>query len=143
MNRLAAMITRMLVALCCALWIGSLPATAGNTGTLRGRVVSDNGVYRRATVRVASPSAVETTVSDKNGFFVFISLPPDVYLVDAQATGFFHGCERHAVTVMSDQASEVLLRLFRFYPDLCVADVKRQTPASPQTAVTADLYDIF
>ena len=59
-----------------------VPGIAGTTGVMHGYVRDKNGQpVADALVSVASPSETAETYTDKHGFYVFLSLPPDVYTV--------------------------------------------------------------
>jgi hypothetical protein len=64
---------------------------ASQTGTIAGRVTDTSGaVLPGVTVNLASPSliGVQTTTSNENGMYRFPAVPPGVYVVTYELTGF-------------------------------------------------------
>lgn len=86
----------------------ALPASAGTTGGLRGRVVdADSGApVSSAKVTVASPSESATVNADQNGSFTFISLSPDTYTLAASAPGY-DDASTSGISVLADQVQSV------------------------------------
>jgi hypothetical protein len=86
----------------------ALPASAGTTGGLRGRVVdADSGTpVPSAKVTVASPSESATVNADQNGSFTFISLAPDTYTLAASAPGY-DDVSTSGISVLADQVQSV------------------------------------
>ncbi len=85
-----------------------LPARAGTTGGLRGRVVDQatGSGLQGVLVTVASPSETATARTDGNGDFGFISLAPDSYVVSVQLQGY-DPASAAGITVLSDQVQVV------------------------------------
>lgn len=81
----------------------SLQCIGGTTGVMHGYVRDENGQpVADALVSVASPSQTAETYTDRSGFFVFLSLPPDVYTVKAEKSGT-SGAYAMRVRIDSDQ----------------------------------------
>lgn len=59
-------------------------------------------------MRAISPTASEKTLTDKNGFFTFISLPPDFYSVSAERSN--GDAFASSIRVDSDQTTFMVLR---------------------------------
>jgi Carboxypeptidase regulatory-like domain/TonB dependent receptor len=86
-------------------WLAlGLPARAGTTGGLRGRVVDSVSGAGIAGVKVSavSPSQSATATTDASGGFGFISLSPDTYLIAIERTGY-EPFSLAGVTVQADQ----------------------------------------
>lgn len=83
---------------------------AGTTGILNGYVLDPHGQpIADVPVTVVSPSDTRTTYTDKHGFFVFLTLPPDVYSVQMQdASGF--NAYGNGVRISSDQTTSLNYR---------------------------------
>jgi len=84
-----------------------VPAMAGTTGGLRGRVVdaATNAVVAGVTINAVSPSQSETTRTSASGEFAFISLSPDTYVISAQIQGY--DASSTTATVLADQVQNV------------------------------------
>jgi hypothetical protein len=81
-----------------------LPALAGTTGGLRGRITdrdTHNGIAG-VKVTVSSPSQTASATTDANGRFVFLSLNPDTYTLSVSPTGY-DTVVQSGITVVSDQ----------------------------------------
>lgn len=64
------------------------PSLAGTTGVMNGYVRDQNGrPAADAWVTVNSPNGPEIAQTDKHGFFVFMTLPPGTYIVQARKPG--------------------------------------------------------
>lgn len=88
--------------------------TAGTTGVMNGYVRDENGkAAANALVAVNSPSESNWTRTDKNGFFVFLDLPPDVYTVDVQKEGT-SGAYAFNARINSDQTTFLHLLVSRY-----------------------------
>lgn len=78
---------------------------AGTTGVMNGYVRDESGKAAvNALVIAVSPSGTSKTYTDKNGFFVFPDLPPDVYTVEAEAEGT-SGAYAGGARIHSDQTT--------------------------------------
>ncbi|MEA2718646.1 MAG: hypothetical protein QOJ39_510 [Candidatus Eremiobacteraeota bacterium] len=77
---------------------------AGTTGTIVGRIIDQNSGASvvGARVSVASPSQSESSTTDANGGFRFLSLAPDTYTVSVDRTGY-EPLALAGVTVQADQ----------------------------------------
>jgi len=86
---------------------------AGTTGVVSGYVRDAMGrPVAKALVIARSPSQTCTTSTDKRGFFVCLTLPPDVYNVHAEKFGF--AAFATAVRIDSDQTTFLHFRLSVF-----------------------------
>ncbi|MFY9620294.1 MAG: carboxypeptidase regulatory-like domain-containing protein [Pyrinomonadaceae bacterium] len=69
----------------------SQPKPTATTGSIEGTVTDPNGVaVRRATVTVTSPNLIspQSATTDDNGRFQILNLPPGLYKVSIEGTGF-------------------------------------------------------
>jgi hypothetical protein len=97
------------IALTVALFAGiALPAAAGTTGGLRGRVVDQatGAGIAAAAVTVVSPTQTATMQTNGNGEFAFISLSPDTYTVSAEHAGY-DPVSASGISVFADQVQTV------------------------------------
>ena len=86
---------------------------AGTTGAMSGYVRDTMGrPVAEALVIARSPSQTCTRFTDKHGFFVCLTLPPDVYNVHAEKFGF--SAFATAVRIDSDQTTSLHFRLSVF-----------------------------
>lgn len=84
---------------------------AGTTGVMNGYVRDDDGrPVADALVTVTSPSQSAETHTDKGGFFVFLTLAPDVYTVAAEKIGTSNAYALGA-RINSDQTAFLNLRV--------------------------------
>jgi Carboxypeptidase regulatory-like domain len=87
----------------------SVECDAGTTGVFQGFVLDPAGQpVTHAWVSAVSLSETCTTYTDKRGFFVCLTLPPDVYRVSAQKPG--QSAYSPAVRISSDQTTFLVLR---------------------------------
>lgn len=92
----------------------SIQCIAGTTGVMHGYVRDENGQpVADALVSVMSPSQTADTYTDKSGFFVFLSLPPGVYTVDAEKSRT-SGAVARRVKIDSDQPTFLDLRVSKW-----------------------------
>jgi hypothetical protein len=86
--RTAALVAASL--LLAAAFFAAPRAFAGTTGQLSGVAVdaATQAPIAGAKITANSPSALETTTTDKGGHFTFASLPPDTYSVTLEAPGY-------------------------------------------------------
>lgn len=90
---------------------GCVECSAGTTGVMHGYVRDTGGhPVAGALVTVKSPSQNAETHTDKRGFFVFLTLPPDVYTVTAQKFGT-SGAYAPGARIYSDQTTFLDLRI--------------------------------
>lgn len=81
MVKVAALVMLFTLAAC-------VQSMAGTTGVMNGYVRDHTGQPAAdVLVTVVSPSETKQTYTDKRGFFVFLSLSPDVYSVRAEKAG--------------------------------------------------------
>ena len=87
---------------------------AGTTGVLNGYVRDASGKpAANALVSVVSPSETEKTYTDKHGFFVFLTLPPDVYSISVEKPGTSNAYALGA-RIDSDQTTSLNFRFHNF-----------------------------
>lgn len=81
-----------------------VPALAGTTGTIVGRIVDagSGAAIAGARVSAASPSESASSTTDAGGGFRFLSLTPDTYTVTVERTGY-ETLSLSGVTVQADQ----------------------------------------
>src|ERR1700694_2252618 len=74
----------------------SIPAVAGTTGGVSGRVIdgATSASIDGARVDVVSPSGSASTTTDAKGHYAFLSLAPDTYTVTAHHDGYETFVER-------------------------------------------------
>lgn len=83
---------------------------AATTGVMHGYVRDAIGTpVANASVTAASPSQTCTTYTDKRGFFVCISLSPDVYTVSAHKSGTSDAYSA-GVRISSDQVTFLVFK---------------------------------
>ncbi len=106
--RCLALALALVLLTCLVSAFGAAPAQAGTTGGLRGRVIDQvtGASLPGATVSVISPSQSETTRSDANGNFNFLSLAPDTYVISAQLKGY-EPASAAGISVLADQVENV------------------------------------
>jgi hypothetical protein len=125
-----------------ALSLVPVPARAGTTGTIVGRVVDANSgaPLAGARVTVASPSQTENAATDENGGFRFLSLSPDTYTVTISAGGH-DPLSLPGVTVQADQ-TQTLNRTLA--PALAKIGATRARAASDlvKSGTTSDVYSV-
>ncbi|MDQ6826832.1 MAG: TonB-dependent receptor, partial [Candidatus Eremiobacteraeota bacterium] len=129
----------LIVGLVCAL---TLTASAGTTGSLRGRVLDAlaKTPLADAKVDVASGSQSASTVTDASGYFAFVSLPPDSYTVTARKGGY-DSQSQPAVSIFADQATNLALELT---PTLKVIGsvTSRSSTNLVRQGTTSDVYSV-
>ncbi len=119
-----------------------LPALAGTTGGLRGRITDRATGAGVAGVRVtlASPSQSATATTDANGNFIFLSLSPDTYTLGVAPAGY-DATSQSGVTVASDQVQTASLVVVR-----TIKTIGRTTSRSGSNVVrpgtTSDVYSV-
>ncbi len=134
-KRIALLVVLVLVA-------APFEASAGTTGTLRGRVVdaASHAPIAGATVTAVSPSQSATTTSDASGTFSFISLQPDTYTINASKPGY-EPQSQPGVTIVADQSANVSVTL-----QSSLKTIARTTSRSAQSlvhsGVTSDVFSI-
>ena len=101
---------------------------AGTTGVLNGYVRDASGkAAANALVSVLSPSEREKTYTDQHGFFVFLSLPPDVYSISVEKPGTSNAYALGA-RIESDQTISLNFRFHNF----------RRCPAFTRVTIAAN-----
>jgi hypothetical protein len=107
----------------------SVECDAGTTGVIHG-IVSDPAGQPVTNVRVTavSPSQTCTTYTDTRGFFVCLSLPPDVYWVWAQKPGTSNAYSP-GVRISSDQTTFLDFRFSTYHG--CPAFTSAPLAAAP------------
>ena len=119
-----------------------LPARAGTTGTLRGRVVDaiTHAPIANAAVTASSAAQNVTATTDGGGNFAFISLVPDTYTVSVQKTGY----DAQSIpgnSVFADQSTDVNVAL---EPSIkTIAQVRSRAAQSlVHPGTTSDVYSL-
>src|SRR5437588_8493471 len=90
----------------------TLPASAGTTGGITGRIVDSTAQTALADVAVTVTSASETerTTTDANGNYRFLSLIPDSYTVSLDKSGY-DPVSQAGIAVFADQVQSVNLSM--------------------------------
>jgi outer membrane receptor for ferrienterochelin and colicin len=91
MSRYLTSLVRLALASCALILLPALVAAQTPTGTISGRVTDSNGgVMRGASVSIASPAlqGTQTQTTSENGDYIFRALPPGLYTVSVQTSGF-------------------------------------------------------
>src|SRR5215207_5686097 len=86
--------------MCFALFAGSAFAQTSTTGSIEGSVTDTTGAaVPGITVRVTSPNLIsaQTAVTDDNGRYRILNLPPGRYVVSVEAEKGFAKFERNDV----------------------------------------------
>lgn len=121
------------------------PSAAGTTGVMSGYVRDNSGrPVVDARVTVASPSERRATLTDRTGFFVFLTLPPDVYSVTAQKSGA-PDANAFGARISSDQTTFLAFRLSRLLgcsggAPVTVASERRSTQVNSVNTQMVDAY---
>jgi hypothetical protein len=69
--------------------LAPIAALAGTTGSYSGIAVNEVGApIPGALVSISSPSAVRQTRTDAHGYFLFLTLPPDTYVLTMERVGY-------------------------------------------------------
>ncbi len=113
---------------------------AGTSGGMSGYVRNWHGQpVAHALITAVSPSQTCTTQTDTHGFFVCVTLPPDLYSVRAQKIGT---SDAYAIVrIHSDQTSFLV---FRFSPFRgCAGFAQARMAAEPFTSLDVRLMDAF
>ena len=120
-----------------------MPAIAGTTGGLRGRVLdaATNAGVAGAVVTVTSPSQSASTETDAGGGFSFLSLSPDTYAVSVQRPGY-DAASAGGVSVFADQVQAV--GTFRFAKTIkTIGSVRARTSSNlVRPGTTSDVYSV-
>ena len=124
------------------LWFSTVPALAGTTGALRGRVLDSDSRAPLAgvLVSVASPSQTARAQTDAAGNFTFLSLAPDTYLLSLSKAGYDDAAIA-GVTVTADQVQNLSFDLRKALRT--VGTVRsRSTSDVVRPGATSDVYSI-
>ncbi len=136
------MIKRSLAAGLLALLSALVPALAGTTGSLVGRVTeTGTGVpVAGATVRVTSPSQTATTKTDSRGLFSFISLGPDTYVVSVEREGY-DPQSQPGQTVLADQSVTINLSIRKELKTIAITH-SQGAGSLVRSGTTSDVYSV-
>ena len=123
-----------------SLQLGS--ALAGTTGSVSGRAfdAATNAPIAGAKVTASSFSQTETTVTDGNGSYSFLSLPPDTYTITVEKDGYDTTTQR-GVTVLADQNQTVAIGMAKALVTLGKILV-RESANLVKPGTTSDVYSI-
>ena len=134
---------RSLILICVFIATSVVPAFAGTTGGLRGRVLdaATNAAVGGAIVTVTSPSQSASTETDASGGFSFLSLSPDTYTVSVQRQGY-DAASAGGVSVFADQVQTV--GTFSFIKTIkTIGTVRaRATSNLVRPGTTSDVYSV-
>jgi len=120
----------------------TLPAAAGTTGSLKGRVTDaqSGDPVAGAVVTAKSASQVATASTDASGAYSFISLEPDTYTVTVSKTGYDTQSEA-GTGVFADQSIVLNINLVKSLKT--IASTKSSSTSSVVRAgTTSDVYSI-
>lgn len=121
---------------------GALPAIAGTTGVLAGRVVdaTSGAPITGARVGVISPSQAAATTTDAAGSYRFLSLAPDTYVLGITFEGY-EPATLTGLTILADQTRTVDVTLQR---QLRTIGQVRARAASDllKPGTTSDVYSV-
>ncbi len=119
-----------------------LPALAGTTGGLRGRVTDRTTGRGVAGVRVtvSSPSQSAAATTDANGAFVFLSLSPDTYVLAADLEGY-DAAAQSGITVVADQVQTISLAIQQTITTIG-STISRSDSNIVKPGTTSDVYSV-
>ena len=126
-----------------ALWSTSFSfGLAGTTGTVRGHVEDRESKTPLAgvTVTVSSPSGTSTTRTDAQGNYLFISLNPDTYSLEAQRSGY-DPVSVAGVTVFADNVAIANVEMNAALKTIA-RTVSRAAGNLVRSADTQDVYSV-
>ena len=126
---------------------------AGTTGMMKGYVRDDHGQpAANVRIKVVSPSKTATRYTDKRGFFVFLDLPPDLYLVSTLKLGTSNALSG-GVRINSDQTTFLTVRFNSFHcpaifrvvgsEQFTSLDVRQMEMSPPNVSSPIIRYPIF
>jgi protocatechuate 3,4-dioxygenase beta subunit len=104
----------VMLTLCLALWSVSASAQTATTGTIEGTVLDINGAaVPGVTVTVTSPNLItpQTAVTNDEGRYRLLNLPPGRYIVAVGASQGFAEFRQENVEVNLSRTSSVEIRL--------------------------------
>ncbi|MBV8197950.1 MAG: TonB-dependent receptor, partial [Candidatus Eremiobacteraeota bacterium] len=129
---------------CVLLLAVALPvgASAGTTGTLRGRIVdaATHAPIAGAEISAVSPSQAVRTISDGAGSFSFLSLQPDTYTVSAAKSGYDPQSQA-GITIVADQSASVTLNMQPALKTIA-RTTSRSTQSLVHSGITSDVYSV-
>ncbi|GAC1588925.1 MAG: hypothetical protein NVS3B28_14630 [Candidatus Velthaea sp.] len=141
MNQLVKRLLSLLLATVLGLSL-CLPAAAGTTGSIVGRVAerAAGGAISGVAVTAVSPSQRAVTTTDAGGAFRFLSLAPDTYVISFEKTAY-QTYVIPGVTVFADQSQNLDIPLQRI-----IATIGRTTSRSVTDLVkpgtVSDVYSV-
>ncbi|MBV8162663.1 MAG: TonB-dependent receptor [Candidatus Eremiobacteraeota bacterium] len=120
----------------------ALPAAAGTTGGLHGRItdVESGQPVADVSVTVTAPAQTATTVTSASGEYTFLSLNPDTYTLTAKKDGY--SIEQvPGITIISDQVRSVNVRIQRSLKTIGKVAV-HGTAGLVRSGVVSDVYSV-
>ncbi len=126
-----------------AAWIAmTLPATAGTTGSLKGRVTDSvsHAPIAGATVAVKSASQIASVTTDASGNYTFISLDPDTYTLTVSHAGY-DSQTQPGIAIFADQGNVVDVALVKTLKTIATT---RATAGQSlvRSGTTSDVYSV-
>lgn len=120
--------------------IGKAAVADGNTASLRGYVRDESGrPLSEATVTITNHTGTITVLTDKQGFFSAISVPPGRTFISAEKGGFHQLCPGVIQLAANETSTIGAIVLTALTIDtVCVVHINLV-----RAGVTADIYDIF
>lgn len=131
-----------LLAVLFALSLVPVPARAGTTGTIVGRIVdsASGAPVVGARVSVVSPSQSETSATDDTGSFRFLSLSPDTYTVSVERANY-EPLTLAGVTVQADQTQTLNRALVPRLTRIGSTSARRASDLV-KSGTTSDVYSV-
>jgi hypothetical protein len=119
------------------------PVRAGTTGALSGHVVDSvtQAPVAGARVTAVSPSQSESTTTDANGAYAFVSLAPDTYTVTVQLAGYDTSTQP-GINVLADQTQTLTIVLKKSATVLGTIHVVATQSALVKGGVSSDVYSV-
>ncbi len=119
----------------------ALPAAAGTTGNLKGRITDAQGGAPLAGVHVQLSGAIgtRTATTDANGSYVFLSLQPDTYTVTASKDGY-DSQSQPGQTILADQSSVLNFALNKSLKTIAVT--RSAAGGLVRAGTTSDVYSV-
>lgn len=129
-------------ALLAALFSTMVPASAGTTGSLKGRVTdsASGAPIAGASVTAGSASQTASATTDASGGFIFISLAPDTYTVTVAKTGF-DTQSQPGETIQADQSSTLNVSLVKTLKTIATTR-SRSAADYVRPGTTSDVYSV-
>ncbi len=122
--------------------VAPITAVAGTTGSIGGAVRDSvsGAPLAGVTVTATSPSERRSVTSDASGRYVFLSLNPDTFTIDAAADGY-EPVSIAGITVFADQSQNVVVNLVK--SEKTIARVTSRSSISPVRPGTGtDVYSV-